>query len=110
MNTPFNIFELFTKWIADVPACAIMNALDLECRMLQGDLGSHHLPLMEDALSILRFGQFVRAVKAGGEICSMALPRDHLEFYKNTLVRLIQVNELPTSAANRFDQAFTIAV
>ncbi|HEV2329918.1 MAG TPA: hypothetical protein VGY56_14145 [Verrucomicrobiae bacterium] len=109
MNPPRHIFELFTRIIADVPARAIIRELDLECEMLEDDLRRHHRPLTRDSFSILRFGQFVRAAKIGREICSVtALPPDHLEFYKTTVVRLIQARELPLSATDQFDHTFAV--
>lgn len=97
--------------IAEVPARAIINELDAERVMLEEDLWRRHLPSTHEAFSILRFAKFVRAAKTGQEMCSVeALPPDHIEFYKTTVVRLIQADELPIAAASQFDQTFTIAV
>jgi hypothetical protein len=111
MNAPLYIFNLFAKVISDVPAWAILKELDLESTMLEDDLWHHHLPLTQEAFSILRFCQFVRAARTGHEICSVeALPPDQMEFYKTTVVRLIHANQLPLSAADQFDHTFSIAV
>lgn len=110
MDASFHIFDLFVRIIADVPARVIVKELDLQCRMLENELWRHHQPLTQEAFSILRFGQFVRAAKTGRAVCSVeAIPPDHLEFYKTTVVRLIHANELPLAAADQFDHTFTVA-
>jgi hypothetical protein len=110
MNAPFYIFDLFARMITDVPAREVIHELDLESKMLEHDLWRRHLPLTQEAFSILRFCQFVRAAKTGREMCFVdALPPDHIEFYKTTVVRLIQANELPLSATNQFDHIFVMA-
>jgi hypothetical protein len=110
MHAPFHIFDLFTRMITDVPASGILNELDLESRMLENDLWRRHLPMTREAFSILRFCQFVHAVKTGQKMCSVQeLPPDHIEFYKTTVVRLIHANELPFSAAEQFDHTFIMA-
>lgn len=110
MNASFHMFDLFVRIIADVPARAIIEELDLQCGMLENELWRYHQPLTQEAFSILRFGQFVRAAKTGRDICSVEeIPPDHLEFYKTTVVRLIHANELPLSAADQFDHTFTLA-
>jgi hypothetical protein len=38
------------------------------------------------------------------------LPPEHIEFYKETIVRLVQANELPPGAMGQFDFAFSPAV
>lgn len=111
MDATFHIFDLFERIIGDLPAPAIIKELDLQCEMLEQVQWRHHLPLTQEAFSILRFGQFVRAAKAGVDMCSVeALPPGHLEFYKTTVVRLIHARELPLSATDQFDHTFTIAV
>jgi hypothetical protein len=110
MNVSFYIFDLFARMITDVPVQEVIHELAVERKMLEHDLWRRHLPLTREAFSILRFCQFVRAVRAGGEMCSVeALPPDHLEFYKTTVVRLIQANELPLSATDQFDHVFVMA-
>ena len=111
MSARFHIFDLFSRMISDAGAGAIVEELDLECRMLEDEQWRRHLPLTPEEFSILRFGQFIRAARTGREMCSVeAVPPDHIEFYKTTVLRLIQANELPIAAASQFDQTFTIAV
>lgn len=62
-----------------------------------------------DALSILCFQEFVQMSKLGIFLPrSMHLPADHIEFYKETMVRLVQAGEVPPSAMNEFDHVFTL--
>ncbi len=105
------IFELFCEMITKLPAQAIPNALDLECKMLKDDVEHHRLDPSEDSLSIFSFRQFVRMAKLGHTMhCTKPLPPDHIEFYKKTIVRLIQSGELPQSAMEQFDYTFVSAV
>lgn len=93
--------------IGDLPPQGVLKALDLECRMLKDDVESNRLPLPADAFSILYFREFVRAIKFGDVLQpSRRLPPDHIEFFKKTIVRLVQANELPTAAMVQFDHAF----
>jgi hypothetical protein len=102
------VFGLFAKMINGLPARAILKALDLECKTLEDDFEHHRSALAEDAFSILSFRQFVRMAQLGTAMhCIKPLPPDHIEFYKNTIVRLIQADELPASAMKDFDFTFT---
>jgi hypothetical protein len=105
------VFGTFSKMISGMPIQAVLKTLDLECRMLAEDLECHRLSSREDALSILSFGEFVRMVKAGEMVHRLKTsPPDHLEFYKETVVRLVNANELPKSAMEQFEQAFSLIV
>lgn len=111
MRAPFHIFDLFAGMLTDVPARKVMDELDLEGKMLEQNVWRCRLPLTREAFSILRFCKFVRAAKTGGDMCFVeAVSPDHLEFYKTTIVRLFQANELPLSATNQFDHVFVTAV
>jgi hypothetical protein len=103
------IFRIFSKTIDSLPAQAIIRGLDAECHMLQDDLKRYGRKLTDDALSILSFGEYVHMVQAGNVTrCSRCLPPDHIEFYKETIVRLIQAGELPVLAMEEFDFAFSL--
>jgi hypothetical protein len=79
--------------------------------MLEEDVEHHRLALDGDALSILRFGRFVRMVKSGEVMRRLEfIPLDHLEFYKETLVRLVNATELPASVMEQFEYAFPLNV
>ena len=101
------LFELFAKMVTDLPARAIPGVLDLECKMLQADAQNHRVDFPEDAHSILCFRQFVQTAKLGhAMLFPKPFPPDHIEFFKETIVRLVQAGELPPSAMEEFDDAF----
>lgn len=101
------IFELFARSISNLPAQCILKALDLQCQMLKNDIENNRLPLPDDSFSIFYFREFVRCVKLGQTLhCSKLLPQDHVEFFKETTVRLVQANELPKTAMDQFECAF----
>ena len=93
--------------VADLPARAIPTALELQCHMLEDDAEHHRLASPEDACSILCFRRFVQTAKTGEAMEQLQpFPADHIEFYKETIARLIQADELPQSAMGRFDSTF----
>jgi hypothetical protein len=103
------MFRVFSKTISHLPAQAVLRTLDAECRMLRDDVTRFGRELTGDGLSILCFGEYVRMVKAGSVMrCSRHLPPDHIEFYKETVVRLVHAGELPALAMNEFDYAFLL--
>jgi hypothetical protein len=103
-----HIFDLFSEMIETLPAKAILHALDLECKMLEEDMDRNRLNLPEDAFSILCFRQFVLMSMLGEVIlCVEPLPSDHIEFYKETIGRLVQAGELPAVTMDNFDDAFS---
>jgi hypothetical protein len=69
---------------------------------------THRIEMTNDALSILNFGQFIRTAKDGKAMPHVQpLSPDHIEFYKNTIVRLVHAGELPESTMQKFDSIFT---
>ena len=95
--------------IGNIPALAVLKALDGECKMLEDDLAHYRLSMTADTLSIFSFREFVQMAKLGVFLhCSMHLPPEHIGFYRETVVRLIQAGELPSSAMNEFDQVFAL--
>ena len=95
--------------ISNIPTLAIVKALDGECKMLEDDLAHYRLKMTADTFSILGFREFVQMAKLGVFLhCSMRLPPEHLEFFRETVIRLIQAGELPPSAMNEFDQVFAL--
>jgi hypothetical protein len=105
------VFDVFARTIAKLPAQCILKALDLECLMLKNDELLNRMPLPTDAFSILFFREFLHAMKCGQTlICGRPLPPDHIEFLKKTIVRLVHANELPSAAMDQFDCAFVSEV
>jgi hypothetical protein len=107
----YESFDLFEEKIITMPAKSILGALDLECKLLEEDLGAFRSSFAEDEFSILCFRQFVRSVKSGaGVFPRRCLPPDHLELYKHTVVRLVHVAELPPEAMDAFEGSFVAEV
>lgn len=103
------VFGAFSKMISNMPVQAVIKAIELECKMLESDKENHRVTLDEDAYSILSFGQFIRRVKAGEAVrLNKLLPLDHLEFYRETIVRLVNAGELPASTMEQFENAFPL--
>ena len=101
------IFNAFSRVIRKLPAPAILRALDAECKMLRDDMEHYRYGLTEDTLSILCFRGFVQMVKTDNVMrCCLQMPLDHVQFYKETIVRLVQAGELGPSAMNQFEYAF----
>jgi hypothetical protein len=101
------VFGAFSKMIAKLPPEAIVKAVDLQCKTIQDDLTYDRFTVEEDVFSILCFGQFVNTTNNGKAFgCIRSLPLDHLEFYRETIDRLVQAHELPASAMEQFDRAF----
>lgn len=93
--------------ISGLPARAVPKALDLQCKMIEEDEENRRLASPEDACSILCFRQFVQTVASGQSMERLKpISPDHIEFYKETIVRLIQSEVLPPSAMDRFDAIF----
>jgi hypothetical protein len=75
--------------------------------MLEGDAQNHRMDFPEDAHSILCFREFVQSAKLGhAMLFPSSLPPDHIAFFKETVIRLVQADELPPSAMDQFDDAF----
>ena len=98
--------------ISSMPPETILMALDAECKMLRGDVEMHGLPVSDDVFSILAFREFVQLARAGQVVvpCPKPLPPFHIEFYKETIVRLVHEKDLPPSAMEQFDFVFSPAV
>lgn len=111
MGVSSMVFGAFSKMINDLPVQAVIAALELECKMLENDKENRRLDVhvQEDTFSILSFGQFVRMAKKG-EVTRFdkPLPPDHLEFYRETIVRLVNAGELAPPAMEQFANTFRL--
>lgn len=93
--------------MAVLPPQEILKALELECKTLEKDLEYHHLSTPEDYYSIFCFRQFVRMSQHNELMrCSTSLPPEHIKFYKQIIDRLVDANELPSSAIEQFGITF----
>ncbi len=105
----FDSFDRFATKISAVPVREVLNALDLKCKILQDDLGNYRSAFTEDAFSILCFRQFLRSAKMGSSVDFIrSFPADHIELYKQIVVRLVKVGELPRLAMGWFDTSFVV--
>ena len=78
--------------------------------MVERDFEHDGMAGSQDANSVLLFRQFVLTAKRGEALHPVGpLPPDHVEFYKETIIRLVQANELPSSAMEQFDAAFKLS-
>ncbi|MGH7941891.1 MAG: hypothetical protein ACREE6_12625 [Limisphaerales bacterium] len=101
------IFNTFAKAISDLPAEAVMTALDLQCRMLEEDFENCRIEATDEVLSIFSFRQFARMVQEEGTMhCVKRLPPEHIEFYKETIARLVRAGLLPEATMERFEFTF----
>ena len=104
------VMDDFAKTVETLSAGAILNVLELESKLLEFDPENYRLYLPADAYSIFCFRQFVRSVKLGKTTSRCKpLPPEHVKFYRQTVTRLIEANELPQSARQQFDNTFSIA-
>jgi hypothetical protein len=110
-------FELFQEMVCRAPAQGILRAIELE-EWLIIDVIIDHLAnqrdlLLEDIISILSFRRFLDAVKSGkvgGAFSHGVLPGEHIPFYHETVKRMIEAGELPDTAQQQFDDAFSSEV
>lgn len=103
------LFGAFSKTVANLPVEAVIRAVEHQCKTLEQDISYKRLTV-EEGFSILCFGQFIRSATRGGSSnCLRGLPPDHLEFYKETIVRLVLARQLPASAMDKFDREFAPA-
>ena len=101
------LFNSFANMLNTIPAGAILRTLEREQRMIEEDL-AHQRPVpLKEAESILNFCYYVESVREGssGWTFTAPLPPEHLVFYRNTLNRLIAVEQLPSDAKAGFDGA-----
>ncbi len=104
MNSP--LFESFSEMLTSIPARGIPKAIELERWMLEEDLRKRRALSLEDAVSILGFCRFVKAAVNGEAIFPVIAPVAHINFYKKTVMQLIEAGELPYTAQEQFDLTF----
>jgi hypothetical protein len=93
--------------IESIPAESVLAAAELERQMIKEDMAHKRTLPIQDAVSILSFCHFLKAVKLGTDIPPGFLPVEHVPFYRNTVERLIVSEELPFGAKEQFDAAFS---
>lgn len=101
-------FDIFARTISNLPPEAILKTLDLGSKSLEHISENYRLYLPADAYSIFCFRQFVRDIIAGKTVTICGpLPSAHVRFYRQTVTRLVQANEMDESALEKFDNAFS---
>ena len=101
------LFESFSKMIEKLPARGVIPATDREYQMLENDLATNRPVPRQEVHSILSFCRFLAAIRSGLTVSPTILSPVHTAFYRKTLERLIEAGELPSTAEEEFDEAFT---
>ena len=108
-------FNTFAAVISEMPARAILHSLELERRMIEDDILSGRTFAEDDSDSILQFCRFVKGMKLAVTqpratvplpVPAAVLPRSHVDFFRETVIRLIKAKALPDDALKRFELAF----
>src|SRR5882672_8057065 len=94
------LFDSFADMIETIPTRAIIRTLERESRMLENDLACQRQVPFKEVESILSFCRFVEAVRTGTPVPTPAksISSLQLEFYRQTIVRLVDAEELPFDA------------
>jgi len=100
------VFGTFCRMIDSLPVEGIYRAMDAESSMLVEDFALRRPVPLEDAFSILHFYHFLLAAAVGISISPVSVPAEHIEFYRQTVDRLINGGELPETAQERFEATF----
>jgi hypothetical protein len=105
------LFDSFAEMIANIPAQSIKRVIAQESFMLGLDLARQRPLLPAEVGSILVFAHFIGA---GGKcphsvLVSIDLPPAHVDFFRRTVVRLIDAGELPNVAREEFEKIFARA-
>jgi hypothetical protein len=98
------LFERFIAMIDTVPAKGVLRAVELEGQMLQNGLALKRTVPHEDERSILAFYNFLKSAADGICVAPIPLPIEHIVFYKKTLERLIEAEQLPYEAKEQFHE------
>jgi len=94
--------------IDKLPANGVISAAERECQLLENDLATNRPVPKQEAHSILSFCRFLAVSKSGFKVPRAVLPPGHTAFYRKTLDRLIEAEELPKSAEEQFEEVFTV--
>src|SRR5262249_12842633 len=101
METRF--FNLFSTMIESLPSKAVIGAVTLERQMLENDLKRGRLVPVEEAASIVNFCLFLESSALAAKVAPYYVPREHIQFYRRIVARLIAAGELPPSVWRQFE-------
>jgi hypothetical protein len=102
-----SLFNSFAKMIDEMPMQGINGTLELERQMIEDDLAQKRTLPIEEAHSILSFCQFINAARQSSQISPVALPIQHVSFYREIVRRLIEAELLPFKASEQFENTFS---
>jgi len=102
------LFDVFSKLIDETPVKGIISAVEREHELLENDLATNRPVSKEEVQSVLAFCRFLEAVRSGRPVTPEVLPETDTSFYWKITARLIAGGQLPESARDRFDEAFTV--
>ena len=100
------MFESFANMVETMPARAIIPMLERERHMLEEDLARQRPVPAQETTSILAFCRFVEAARklTPADFPIQNLPARQVQFYRQTVARLVEVEGLPYQAKDDFDQ------
>lgn len=101
-----SLFESFASMVETMPARAIIPMLERERRMLEEDLDCQRPVPAQEAASILAFCRFIEAARklTPANFPIQNLPARQVQFYRQTVARLVAADGLPYQAKDNFDQ------
>ena len=102
-----HLFESFSKMIDCIPAKGVVEAVETQCRMIEDDFAHKRSMPLKTAASILAFGRFLNAAARGENFSSSDVPIHHVPTYRRTVERLVDAGELPVTAQEQFNNAFS---
>lgn len=102
-----SLFNSFARMIDEMPMPGIFGTLELERRMIEEDLAQKRTMPIGEVQSILSFCQFIGAAKQDSQILPIALPIQHVSFYREIVRRLIEAELLPLKASEQFENVFS---
>ena len=99
------LLEVFADMIEQLPAQAVLGAIERERQMLKDDLLYQRVS-DGDVTWIFRFCEFIRAVTEGDKITPAKPPEDLMPCFRKTVLRLVLAGELPARAVHQFGITF----
>lgn len=94
--------------LENLPAKGVLKAVELERQMIKADLEHKRTLPIKEAHSILIFCFFLTSAANGTCIPPIALPFQHVTFYRKTVARLVGEGVLPFEAKQQFDATFSV--
>ena len=100
------LFERFAEMIDKLPSKAVLSATQLQRQMLENDIELKRALPMDEVHSIMAFCSFLENATDAVRMPRVLVPVQHLDFYRNTVKRLVKEGELPCEAGALFDRVF----